>query len=516
MKQLSPALSMRAVSASFVLTVMLLIFPAALHATEADGGSAAGTLVFGVEAEFTGFDPIQARGAAICDAIVNAAVHETLFRMNEDGQIVPVLALSATPAPDETSWRIELREGVRFHDGTPFDAEAVVRHFSRLLDPANRFSGRAYIEPIRAVEKVDAQTVRFHLAHPWPPFLAALANTRAMGAHIPSPRAVEAGTQMRAPVGTGPFMFKQWQSGERLVIVRNPAYRQAGRPRLEAVVFMPIPDDQTRFASLESGQTDMIWTDRGHIIAQAANDPALAHYQGEGSGAEIFVLNTTRPPLDDVRVRQALAHAWNQDVCVQMSYGGSIPSVCHPFGADVPLGAVGYRSYDPEVARALLAEVGRSIHLECLHSNSKRGSEQGQLFQQFGKQVGIGVTPIGLAFGPVVKKVVSKDYQVSTWRMPPGPDQGPSLYAAFHSRSPRNVTGYRNPQMDELLEAQRRETDPALRQALLAEIATLINRDVPILYRGGRRFHVLAASRVKGIGRIQEGIVPLAEVWVAP
>lgn len=499
---------------SFMLGTVLLIVLAAPQVRGAGQDQPGATLTFGVEAAFVGFDPVQARGAAICDAIVSAAIHETLFSMGPEGRIVPVLGLAALPSEDGRSWRVTLREGVFFHDGTPFDAEAVVQHFNRLLDPQNRYGGLVFIRPITSVEKVDALTVQFNLAHPWPPFLATLANVRAMGMGIASPKAVAADTQMRSPVGTGPFMFKAWKPGERLVIVRNPQYWQKGKPRLDAVAFLPMPDDQTRFASLKSGQTEVIWTDRGNLIAQAEADPDLAHYQGEGSGAEIFVLNTRRPPLDDVRVRRALAHAWNQDLCVRMSYGGSIPSVCHPFGADRTLGDVGYRRHDPEQARALLTEVGAPISLECLHSNTKRGSEQGQLFQQFGKQVGISVAPVGLAFGPVVKKVITGDYQVSTWRMPPGPDQGPSLFAAFHSQSPLNVTGYSNPRMDELLTAQRREMDPARRSSMLAEIAALINADVPIIYRGGRRFHILARRSVKGIGEMEEGVVSLSEAWI--
>ncbi len=501
---------------AIVLAMVLMVFQIMAQAICAEEPRYGGSLTFGVEAEFAGFDVLKARGVAICDAIANITIQERLFDMDKDGRLIPVLGLSATPSADGKSWTIKLRDGVFFHDGTPFDADAAVHHFNRLLNPQNRYAGRAFIQPIQAVEKLDNLTIRFKLAHAWRPFLSHLCNARGLGATIPSPKAVEEGTQMRAPVGTGPFMFKEWTAGDRLMVVKNPNYWQKGKPYLDAIVFKPIPDDLTRFASLKSGQTDAIWTDRGNLIDQAESDPSLAHFQGEGKGAEIFILNTTRPPLNDVRIRRAIAHAWNQKVCVRMSYGNSIPSVHHPFGADKFFGDAGYRSYDPEKAKTLLAEaqVDGPIVLDCLHSNTKRGSEQGELLQQFCKKIGVTIRPVGLAFGPVVRKVFSKDYQVSTWRMPSVPDQGPYLFAAFHSKSPHNVTGYNNPRMDELLMAQRRETDPEKRKTILAEIAKLINDDVPIIYRGGKLFHVLARTSVMGIGEIQNGIVMLSQAWI--
>jgi len=134
------------------------------------------------------------------------------------------------------------------------------------------------------------------------------------------------------------------------------------------------------------------------------------------------------------------------------------------------------------------------------------------LLQQFGKRIGITVNLVGLSFGPVIKKVLTKNYQVSTWRMPPAVDQGPLLFRAFHSQSRANVSGYKTPQMDQLLLAQRMETDPDRRASLLCEIARLINADVPVIYRGGRRYHVLADPGVKDVEDFRNGIVSLSHI----
>ena len=143
----------------------------------------------------------------------------------------------------------------------------------------------------------------------------------------------------------------------------------------------------------------------------------------------------------------------------------------------------------------------------------KSGSCQDKAEDIF-QEVGVRVTPLGLNFGPVIKRVLSGHYQMSTWRMPSRPDQGPALYRSFYSDSPGNLSKYKNPEMDRLLQAQRTEIDPARRQQLLCGIARLINEDVPILYRGGMRSHVIATDKVNGIDPILHGIVRLEAVWL--
>jgi 4-phytase/acid phosphatase/peptide/nickel transport system substrate-binding protein len=197
-----------------------------------------------------------------------------------------------------------------------------------------------------------------------------------------------------------------------------------------------------------------------------------------------------------------------------MAYQKSIPVVHHPFGSQCECPDDGYREYDPEAARRLLAAVGRPVEVEVLHSNSKRGRDIGEITQQLFKDVGVAVRPVGLDFGPVIKKVIGGQYQVSTWRISSRPDQGPALFHMFHSESRANFSRYHNPEMDALLTAQRTETDPAKRNLILCQIARLINRDAPILYRGGMRSHVIASRELQGIPAVKDGIVRLASAWL--
>lgn len=501
------------VAAFFITTVFLTaLFTAPAAALEPRHG---GILTFGVENEFAGFDALKSGARlAINGAIANNTIQEPLFRMDKNGGLIPVLGLAAEATDGGKSWTIKLRRGVAFHDGTPFDAGAVIAHYQRLLNPENRFRGRGYILPVQAIEKIDEFTVRFLLAHPWLPFLSSISNTRGLGATIPSPKAVAAGTQDRAPVGTGPFKFSEWQSGDRFVVVKNTSYWQKDRPYLDQIVFRPLPDQQTRFASLMSGETDLIWIDRGHLIEKARADDRYRVIQDEDNGAEIFLLNTSKPPLDDVSVRRALAHAHNQSLQVKMVYQDSIPVVHHPFGAQFSCEDNGYREFDPQKAKQALAEYGKPVEIECLHSNSARGRDIGVLTQKLLKDVGVTATPVGLDFSPVIKKVLSADFQIATWRMSSRPDQGPALFNMFHSQSKANYSHYSRPEMDRLLLAQRLENDPVKRNELLCQIIRMINDDVPILYRGGMRYHVIARRSVQGISELNAGILQLTDAWI--
>ncbi len=496
-----------------LLMMAMLVVPTA--PSSASGPRSGGRLVFAVESnDFVGFDILKARGGATSDAFAHITIHERLFTSDDNGNLSPMLALSAEPSADKKSWTIRLRRGVRFHDGNPFNADAVVDHWKRMLDPVNKFSNRFIIQPIRSVERVDDYTVRFQLEHPWILFPRILSSPRGAMLCIPSPAAVAADKQQRAPVGTGPYVFKEWRSADQFVVVKNPRYWQKGTPYLDEIVFRFMPDHQTRFAALQSGEVDMIWMDRGQIIRRAMEDPRLAVHHSEDNGAEILILNTAKPPLDDVRVRQALAHAWNQAQYVKLSYQDSILVVSHPFGKEIDCGDCGYREYDPQKARELLAAYGMPVTFECLHSDTPRGREAGAILQQLSKSVGIEVTPSGLAFGPVVKKVMTGDFQASTWRIPSLLDLGPYLARSLHSRSPANSSKYASPQMDMLLAAQWTAADSGERAKILCAIAEKINQDVPLLYRGGEHHYVIAAKRVKGLPPFHNGVVDLTGAWL--
>lgn len=503
----------------FSVVMGLLVFLSTMLVNHLDVLAAAGpkhggTLTVGVDLEFRGFDPLKAGYLQFGDRSVISAIEERLFDMDEKGKPVPELALSATPSQDGSSWTIELRQGVSFHDGTPFNADAVVEHWQRMLAPKHRFSGTSYVEPIQSVTRIDDHTVRFNLRHPWAAFMDMLSSTQWTGAYIPSPKAVREDVQNLTPVGTGPFIFKEWLANDRLVVVKNANYWRKGKPILDSVVFRPVPDMQARFSGLLSGEADLILTDWGSHILQARKDRSLKVYSADASGPYTFIINTEMPPLNDIRVRRALAHAWNQDFYLKAVNNGILPVVKEPFGGALSCGDCGYRNYDPTLARKLLAEYGKPVSLELLGSDTPRGRESGEIMQRLFKEIGVTLKFTPLADGQLVKRVMSGDYQISGWRLMDLSDMGPYLNVCLQSKGKLNFSHYQNPAMDELLKTQQMSTDYKTRQTALCGVAHLINDDVIYLYRGGRRFYVIAKAGIQGITRVDQGVIRLAEAWV--
>ncbi|NVO00150.1 MAG: hypothetical protein HXX17_12560 [Geobacteraceae bacterium] len=473
-----------------------------------------GTLTVGMELEFRGFDPLKANFLGIADRNVIMAVEERLFDMDAKGNLVPELALSAKPAKDGKSWTIKLRKGVSFHDNTPFNADAVVSHWQRLLDPKNRYFARYAIEPIDTVQKVDEFTVRFLLKHPWAPFKNALSAPQSFAVFIPSPKAIKEDTLNRVPIGTGPYMFKEWLPNDRLTVVRNPNYWRKGKAHLDSVIFRPMPDMQARFASLQSGESDVIQTDRGASIVQAREDRSLRIYTSDTGGAYNFLFNTSRPPLDDARVRQALAHAWNQDLLLKADYKGTLPLAKDPFGGLINCGDSAYRQYDPAKARKLLAEYGKPVELEMNHTNTPRGKEAGEIMQRLFKEVGVTLKLTPLAEAQLSKRGIGGEFQITGWKMMDFEEMGPLLKGNLSSDSKLNFGKYQNPKMDALLIKQEMISDPKERQKALCGVAKLINEDAVFLYGGGRRFHVIAKAGVKGIDNIRHGVIRVSDAWL--
>ncbi len=492
---------------------VLALSVVAADAAWADEPVRGGSITVGLETDLRGFDPIKGRVLGNSAATVINVIEERLFDFDPDGGLIPVLATGMESENGGMSWLVHLREGVTFHDGTPFDADAVVAHWARILSPV--YIGGLFLRPMESVEKVDSHTVRFHLKHPWAPFAGAITLPIGFAPYIPSPTAVTAETHHRQPVGTGPYMFKEWSSGDRLVVVRNPNYWRDGPPYLDEITFRFLPDQQTRLASLQSGDIDVMWMDRGTTIRSAQKDDELVAHEAIGGGSLIiFMFNASKPPLDNPLVRRALSHAWNQPVALRVMYRDTQSAITHPYGAALDCGAAGYREHDIAAAKALLAEFGEPVELEMIHTTTPRGREAGQMLQQFFKRVGVTLNLKPVDQLQLRQRVFTNNYQISGWRIGDSGDQGPQLFGLFRKGSPYNIMKYNTPEMDALLDAQRETVDPAARAKLMCEIAEKINQDAPIVYAGGRRHYAFSRPRLKGIPPLTNGVIRLGDVWV--
>jgi len=495
---------------SIVLIIFFLLFYSTRAQAEPHYG---GRLVVGGESDSWGFDAIKAKNLWGTGFVSGNMIMERLFELGPNRELIPVLGVSAEPSTDGKTWTIKLRKGVKFHDGSPFNAIAVVKHWQRLLDPENRYRGRFVLTPIETVKKTGEYEVKFLLKHAWLPFIDALTDERGFTALIPSPDAVEDGLQNRAPVGTGPFVFKEWKSGDRIVIIKNTDYWQQGKPYLDEVLLKVIPDQDTKYSALISGQVDLIVTDRPQHVKKLTKNPYFSSFRWN-SGIGFFALNTTKPPLNDVRVRRGLSFAWNQNTFVKACFKGIYEPAKDVLSGAIDCGDVGYKENDLARAKTLLAEYGQPIEVEYLHSSTKRGHDVGAIAQQIFKQAGVTLNPKAMDFSAILKQMFSKNYNLASWILPRASDMGPILFASLHSKGPWNVTKFANNEVDDLLVKQRLSTDPEEREKMFCQIANIVNEEVPLIYLFSRDYYLFANNKVKGIQKPAYALVRLSETWV--
>lgn len=311
-------------------------------------------IVVGMPLEPPHLDPTAGAAAAI-DEITYANIFEGLTRFGPDGEVLPDLAESWEIAPDGLSWVFHLREGVTFHDGTPFTAEDVAYSFDKAMEADSTNAQKQLFDGISSVNVIDSSTVEIGLDVP----KASLLSNLAWGdMAIVSP--VSEAKNKTHPIGTGPFKFANWVQGDRVDLVKNPNYW--GTPaKLDKVTFKFISDPTAAYAALMAGDLDAFPVfPAPENLAQFTADPRFSVTVGTTEGETILAMNNARKPFDDIRVREAVAHAIDRKAIIDgamFGYGTPIGSHFAPHNpAYVDL--TGLSAYDPERSKALLAEAG--------------------------------------------------------------------------------------------------------------------------------------------------------------
>lgn len=490
-----------------------------LLAGPAEAQKAGGSITVGLELDIPGFDPLKVGVFDTAAETAAAAIFDTMTYLDAEGVAQPKLALSWTHSDDYKTWTFKLRPGVKFHDGTPFNAAAVKYNFDRQKDPKNKCRCAFYIAYINSVEAVDDLTVVYHLKDPQvaQPELMTIQSSNNV---IQSPTAMETkgADYSRNPVGTGPYILKSWTAGDRMVLERNPNYWNKGHPHLDRIVLRPLPDAQARFASLQSGEADIVWDDEydADNIIKAKKDKSLTVLDYVGSGAQVYAFNTKVAPFDDVRVRQALVMALDRPKMSQAITNGLSRPASNPYGEGswVKCKDDGALPFDPAKAKKLLQDYGKPVEFKMIVTATPRGRAVGQVMQQFWKNVGANMELEQVDQATIVPRAFMRQFQLTPWRIVDLADPDPQMFANFHTGSPVALANYSNPELDKLLEHARVTADRGQRTEDYCAASRLINHEAIWFWTFQNTYYAISKAKLKGVPKMYSGVIDVSDAWL--
>ncbi len=452
-----------------------------------------GQLVVGLDSEFSGFDPTQGRWDS-SGVMRGRTVYDPLAAIAADGSSQPYLAQSITPNSDYTKWTIVMRPNITFHNGTPLDANAVKVNLDALR--SSGLAGPAYVQ-IASVDVTDPMTVVVSMKAPWVPFLASLDGLY-QGGYIAEPSTLQNGTANTKPIGTGPFVFQEWIPNDHFTATKNPHYWRQGMPYLDSIVYRPIPDPQSRENSLKSGTVDIINSNDLQNYVDLTSNSSFVTITDLKSQLEpnmtFFQINTTAPPVDDVRVRQALAYATDRRQYINVIDQGVPTESTGPFVSGSPYYAsTGYPNFDLSKAQSLVKQYqadhgGQAPAFTVGVTNTPKDLERGQLMQAMWNKAGMQVQISQTEASQFILNALLGKYQVVSWGQYAAADPDlnyvwwTSANAAANGSLALNFARNKDPQIDQNLTIGRTSTDQAARATAYQNVAKRFAQDVPYLW----------------------------------
>jgi peptide/nickel transport system substrate-binding protein len=461
-------------------------------------------------------DPAVMNNASSGNTLVGNSLFGQLVTVDEEGVVEPGLAESVETTDGGTTWKLTLREGLTFSDGSAFDAAAVQFNWERIKNPA---TGSQAILAASYVGSMTAtgQTLEFTLTVPIAQFESTVAESLNW---IASPAALQAGNQAfdAAPVGAGPFVLKSWQRNGQMVLARNENYWDAPRPYLDELVLTANGDAQQRFSTLTSGAVDGSLFSNPDIFA-LAEEQGLNTATQELNGAIALSMNTRVAPFDDVRARQAVAMGVDRDAVNAAAYAGEaeVPEALFregsPYNGDTKL-----PTYDQDAAQELfdeLADEGKPVEFTITAvqtTENRRVTEavQAQLNQYDNVSVELEV----LDFPAYAAANAQRSFEMTAGGLTFS-NPAPLLYTNLHSTTRGNVTGISDPELDAALEAGLAASDEDSRVEAYQEVAALFTELSPYLTYIRSNFSTIYEDRLHGVEYYGTGAVRTDLMWVS-
>jgi peptide/nickel transport system substrate-binding protein len=486
--------------------------PKAVAPTQAPAAAPAaakgGNLIYGIYTRFDTLDPTVTTFSVV--GTVGYHLFDPYVWQTSAGKFEPGLAESWTISPDGKEYTLKLRKDVKFHDGTPFNAEAVKFTFDRIVNPETKAqSARSLIGPYESSEVVDANTIKVKFTQPFAPFM----NSLSLPYLAPqSPTAVKAAGKdygVTTVVGTGPFKFTSYRVDQELKLAKNPDYKwgpahlmKDGGPFLETLTFRIIPENNTRSATLQSGEltfADSLPAAEFKNLSANKDLEILSPVQA-GSGHSVM-MNVTNPPLDDVKVRQALQWATDKQGLINTVFSGIFKPACSPLTSNLlgydPKTCDKYK-FDQAKSAALLDEAGWKLNASTgirekdgkplklgfyFRSDSNSAVDMATFLQNNWKKVGVDLDMQGLAQQGYFDAVrAGKHHFQFWWETNTDPDVVRTLLHSKNADGGTNRNRYKNADMDKLIDAAAAESDPVKRAAAYAPVQQKVLDDAVMIY----------------------------------
>ena len=468
----------------------LTLTAAALALSAGAALSAQDTITLGMVLEPPNLDPTAGAAAAI-DEVVYANIFEGLTRFGPDGAVLPALAQSWDVSEDGKTYTFHLHTGVTFHDGTTFDAEDVKFSLDRARAEDSANAQKALFAGIDTVEVIDPATVTVTLKDADGSFPFNMAWGDAV---IVAPESVA--DEATHPVGTGPFKFDEWAQGDHITISRYDGYW--GTPaQLSKATFRIISDPTAAFAAMMAGDVDAFPNfPAPETLAQFSTDPRFKVIVGSTEGETILAMNNRQPPLDNVKVREAIAHAINRQEIIDgamFGYGTPIGTHFAPHNPDY-VDLTGLSAYDPEKSKALLAEAGVSdLTLRLALPPPTYARRGGEIIAAELAAVGIKTEITNVEWAQWLEQVF-KGHDFDLTIVSHTEPMDINIYAR-----PDYYFGYGKPDFVALMETLTKTTDPAARSDLLKQAQEMIAKDYVNAYLFQLAKTGVANARIEGL-----------------
>lgn len=498
----------------------------ALAAIAASGSVlAAGNAVLAIHQAPETLDPYNTN--TTLTTAVTKSFYEGLFGFDKDMKVQNVLAESYTVSKDGLVYTFTLRKGVKFHDGTDFNAEAAKATLDRVMDPANRLLRANQFNRVAKVEAVNPQTLRITLKEPFGPFINALAHASAA---MISPTALKKwGNKDIAfhPVGTGPFEFVEWKQTDAIVGKKFAGYWKQGYPKIDQVSWKPVPENSTRAAMLQTGEADFVFTLPYEQVATLEKSDKVEVVSAPSIIQRFLTFNMLQKPFDNPKVREAIGYAINKEALAKVAFNG------YAFAAQgfVPQGveyAVKMQPipYNVQKAKELLKEAGYPNGFEStLWSgyNNTTSQKTIQFLQQQLAQVGIKVSLEALEPGKRAELVDSwpdpKTAKVRLYYIGWSSSTGEADWAmrplfATESWAPKlaNYAFYSNPIVDESIAKALVSTDSAERAMLYKNAQEQLAKDLPRIPLVTEKVLYAHSKRLSGVYVMPDGNINSSEI----